>query len=406
MARTKTEEAAKETKTTKTKAAKTTKVAEKKATKKTAPPKEEEIIKDADIEISVEEAEELVELEELETSGRDIFTKNWFKEKGALKKKSFNGAKRVVYHSDDMDLSPEERYNMETTFLAEKMTAGKRGRLRVMLSRLTEAPLSDRPDAPDDIVYACMLVDEDNEMIPTEHNIFLPTMLAWDFKPEDYQGADAKKFLRGDRRALEGAIVTVCVTGMLKNGTVIVNRLLANEALNEHNYGKEGKKGIITDESETKLQILAIRDARIWVTKGGADGIIRVGELDTKYIPDLSEVKMFQQNKVINAKVMDVKKYPKTIGENTYHLVEITTSRKEFLVEHQPKYYEMYKVNDECIGIVGNSYNGKRFVTVDDRLNVLCEVPSSQDVYPGDKVRIRLKQFYPDSKMFTGMIYN
>ena len=404
----------------KTTASKTTKAASKKATeevkeeKKTSKPKkdtkedEEPVVVATvdDMDITEEEAEELIEQEELETNGHDIYTKDWFKEKGALKKKSFNGQKRTIYHSDDVDLSPEERYNQETLFFSEKMSAGKRGRIRLMITRAVERPLSDRPGAPDDSVFACMLIDEENEIVPTEHQIFLPTLVAWNFKPENYQGPDAKKHLRGDKRALEGAIVTVCVTAMLKNGIVIVNRLLANEAINEYNWGKKNRKGIIDEDAEVKLQILAVRDRQIWVTKGGADGVIDLADLDTKYIPDLKEEKIFKQNKTINSKILEVEKIEKPIGDNTYHLVEIKASRKEFLVAHQPNYTEFYKIGDEGIGVVGNSYNGKRFVLMDGRLNVLCEAPTTEEIYPGDKVRIRLKQFYPDTKMFTGMIYN
>lgn len=204
---------------------------------------------------------------------------------------------------------------------------------------------------------------------------------------------------------------------------VVASRLAAMRHIAQHNYIKKMKPenlpliapGVKGRDQET-ARITSVSRYGIVVEVKGADCYIPNRDLSHTRIMDAG--KLYYTGDTIRVRVTKVEPYDKevTIGTTTkkFRLVRITADAKSLERSPIDEYWDEFHVGDFYAGVVSQILDtGKMFVTVCDKVDVLCLPSNKEHILLGAKCSVEItdKKVFPDgegkeARQIHGKIFN
>lgn len=244
--------------------------------------------------------------------------------------------------------------------------------------------------------------------------INIPSYVLYDYEYTNYTREVADSIRRNITRRIGSEVQFVVRYANEKTGVVYGDRLSALSMSGVEHYASiRGRRPDITVGMQALAQIIAVASNYILVEAYGAEIRIPLEEISWLYVSDarifdgINTEECYKVGKRIPVKILsvDFKKIRK--GNSSYTLVVAEGSIKQTKTNPKIKYYDNYKVNDICAGIVTGRLDESVFLNINNEMDCKCLVPNDNRIripVMGDHVVVRISEKDDELRRLKGRI--
>ncbi len=324
--------------------------------------------------------------------------------------------KREMYSSAHVFVEEGDEKYLETETTAKKdewdeivSSAGVERILTGTIVQVTEVDSENRND-PDHIPEYMARVRFKTGNWP----INIPSYVLYDYDYPNYTREVADSIRRNITRRIGSEVQFVVRYANEKNKVVYGDRLSALSMRGVEHYASiRGRRPDIVAGEQALAQIIAVASNYILVEAYGAEIRIPLDEISWLYVSDarifdgVNTVECYKVGKRIPVKILsvDFKKVRK--GNSNYTLVEATGSIKQTKTNPRIRYYDNYKVNDICSGVVTGRLDDSVFLNINNEMDCKCKVPRDERIripVMGDNVVVRITEKNDEERRLKGQI--